>query len=60
MIVCCNGYFIGIEVKASRGKPSPLQEYEIRKIGEAGGIGIIAYPKDFEALKTLIQNLKKE
>lgn len=58
MIICCNGYFIGLEVKASKGKPSELQNWNIDKIKQAGGIGLILYPKDFEKFKELIIKLK--
>ena len=29
----------------------------LRRIGEAGGIGILAYPSGYEKLKVLIDNL---
>lgn len=58
LITCCNGYFLGIELKASNGKPSDLQLWNIEKIKEAGGIGLILYPKDFEEFKKLIIKLK--
>lgn len=58
LLVCCNGYFIGIELKAENGKPSDLQLYNVRKIKEAGGKAMILYPKDFEYFKSLIKDLK--
>lgn len=58
LLVCCNGYFIGIELKAENGKPSDLQLYNVRKIKEAGGKAMILYPKDFEDFKSLIKDLK--
>ena len=43
-ILCCyKGQFIGIEVKVGRNKPSALQEYNLKAIEQAGGIGILAY-----------------
>lgn len=57
LLVCCNGYFIGIEVKASKGKPSELQLYNIRKINEACGIAIVLYPNQFDDFKYMIQCL---
>jgi hypothetical protein len=57
-ILCsCNGYFVGIEVKAPTGKPSELQKWNIRKIEESGGIGIVLYPDQFSDFKELIQAL---
>lgn len=58
LLCCLNGRFIGIEVKADNGKPSPLQIHNIKKIRESGGIALIAYPKDFPYLVKLIQAVK--
>lgn len=57
LLVCYKGLFIAIEVKATRGRPSDLQKYNIEKIQEAGGYGIILYPKDFEEFKRFIDGL---
>ena len=60
LLVCCNGRFLGVEIKAENGKPSDLQLYHIRKINDAGGIGIVLYPKHFEQFKELINSLQKQ
>lgn len=57
LLVCCNGYFLGVELKAPTGKPSELQKWNIREIKKAGGIAMVLYPKDFEEFKELIYNL---
>ena len=57
LLVCCNGRFIGIELKSPTGKPSDLQLYNLREISKAGGIGFVLYPKDFEQFKQFIDNL---
>ena len=54
LLICHNGSFIAIEVKAPTGKPSLLQLVTLRKIREAGGIGILLYPDDFMRFKTFI------
>ena len=59
LLVCCNRYFIGIEVKAENGHASALQKREINLIRKAGGIAIVLYPDQFEAFKDCIQLLKK-
>ena len=42
-ILCCyKGYFIAIEVKNEKGKPSQLQLANQQMVIEAGGISIIA------------------
>lgn len=55
ILCCCNGHFIGIEVKAPNGKPSPLQIHNLKKIDESGGYGVLLYPKDFETFKIMIE-----
>lgn len=57
LICCVNGHFVAIEVKGSNGKPTELQKYNIRKINESSGIGLILYPNQFEGFKKLIQDL---
>lgn len=58
LLVCCNGNFVAVEVKASNGKPSELQLYNIHKINEAGGFGVIVCPEQFDDLKEVIKCLK--
>jgi hypothetical protein len=58
LLICCNGYFIAVELKAPNGKPTELQLWNIENIRKAGGIGLILYPKDFDYLKQLIKELK--
>lgn len=59
LLVCCNGYFLGVEIKASNGVASELQKHNIKKIQEAGGIGLILYPEQFDEFQYIIQQLKK-
>lgn len=57
ILACVNGHFVAIEVKASNGKPSDLQIYNVTKINEAGGVAVILYPEGFEDFKRLIERL---
>ena len=59
LLICCNGYFIGAELKASNGTPSALQIKELTKIQKASGIGILVYPEDEVTFKRLILALKE-
>lgn len=59
LLVCVNGHFLGIELKAQTGKPSRLQLLNIEQIKKAGGRAIKLYPDDFEMFKNLIKDLKK-
>lgn len=59
LLVCCNGYFLGIEIKAPKGKASQIQYWNIEQIKSAGGIAMVLYPKDFEKFKQLIEKLQE-
>ena len=59
LLVCCNGYFLGVEIKAPKGKPSELQLYNLKKIDEAGGFGILLYPDHFELFKNFVDCVKQ-
>jgi len=58
ILACVNGYFVAIEVKGEKGKPSELQLWNVEKIKGAGGQALILYPKDFNSFKELIRKLK--
>lgn len=57
LLVCCNGYFLGIELKNETGKPSALQLWNIRQINGAGGYAFTLYPDQFEEFKKFIFHL---
>lgn len=58
LLICCNGFFLGVELKAAGGHPSKLQIVNLRKIEEAGGIGILLYPRMMDAFRDYITMLK--
>lgn len=58
ILVCCNGFFLGVEVKAPNGRPSALQIYNLRKIDASGGYGILLYPKDWQLFKDFVLCMK--
>ena len=60
LLVCCNGYFLGIEIKQEKGRPSKLQLEKIEQIKNAGGISFVLKPSGFEDFKTLIKELINE
>lgn len=59
LLVCCNGHFIGLELKAPNGIPSDLQIYNLREIDKVGGYAVLLYPKNFEQFKTFIEYLNE-
>ncbi len=58
ILICCKGYFIGVEVKATKGIPSAVQISNLKRIRSAGGYGILLYPKDWDYFRHFIENLK--
>lgn len=57
LTLCVNGKFIGVEIKAEKGKVSPLQEYNINEIKRCGGIAIVLRPSGFDNFKQLIEEV---
>lgn len=57
LLICHKGHFIGVELKAPKGKTTRLQEWNLEEIEKAGGTGIVLYPKDFEFFKDFIRSL---
>lgn len=57
LLICCNGYFLGVELKNETGKPSELQKWNVEKIREAGGIAIVLYPDQFNDFKEMIKDI---
>lgn len=54
-LVCLDGVFIAIEAKAGKGTTTALQERELKRIGEAGGVALVVYE---DGLDTLARDLK--
>ena len=57
LLVCCNGFFLGVELKAENGHPSDLQLWNIEQIRQAHGFAIVLYPSQFDRFKYLIEDL---
>ena len=57
ILACVNGYFVGIEVKSSTGKPSDLQIHNVEKIIESFGFAVIVSPEQWGDLTKMIDNL---
>lgn len=58
LLACCNGVFVAVELKATRGRPSALQLRELHRIRESGGIAVLLYPKDLEVFQHLIMAIE--
>ena len=57
LLCSVSGVFVAIEVKAERGKPSPLQIHQINQINESGGVAVIVKPSQWNQLKILLNFL---
>jgi len=53
-LVCLNGYFIGIEAKAGKGKTTALQDKNLRQIEAAGGYALIVNEDNLPELRSLL------
>jgi hypothetical protein len=58
LLLCVNGWFIGIEIKNNTGVASDVQKIHIRNIKKAGGIAFVA--KGDNALFDIINFLQDE
>jgi len=56
LLVCCKGWFFGVELKAPDGIPSDLQIRNLRLIDNAGGRAILLYPKDYGLFMRLVED----
>ena len=58
LLVCVNGYFLGVELKAPKGKASELQLHTLKEIDNAGGFAILLYPDQFELFTDFVRNIQ--
>lgn len=54
ILMCVNGVFVSVELKAKNGKPSEMQVKNTNLIRRSGGIGLILYPDGFQNFKELV------
>lgn len=59
MHIVVNGISIEAELKAPNERPSDLQIQKLNQIDNAGCIGLVLYPKDFEKFKALVKFIKR-
>lgn len=60
LLVCLNGQFLGVELKAPRGVPTDLQLHTLREIDDAGGYAVLLYPDDFERFQTMVRYISAD
>ena len=47
LLICANGKFVAIELKAYKKNPDPLQQFELNCIAASGGVALVAYPENW-------------
>ena len=55
IVACVSGRFVAFEVKAEKGKTTPLQEKCLNQIREAGGVAEVV--RSVAEVRAVIQNL---
>lgn len=59
-LICIRGRFVGIECKANKNKPTPLQEKNLHLIEKSGGIAYVVNEDNVGSLETLLGEVKWE
>lgn len=54
VVGCYEGLFFGIECKAGKNKPTPLQDRNLKQIRDAGGIDLVVNEDNMNAVARLI------
>ena len=55
-LACSNGVFIGIEAKAGKGKTTALQEDNLKRIADSGGIPLVINEANVNDVANAIEN----
>lgn len=56
-LVCFKGRFIGIETKAGKNTTTLLQDMNLKKLSDAGGIALVVREPDVPTLEAFLNNL---
>jgi hypothetical protein len=57
IIACVNSVFVAIECKAGKGKTTALQDREIRRIRQAGGIALLINETNIDELTECLNGI---
>jgi Holliday junction resolvase len=55
IVVCYAGKFVGIECKAGKNKPTPLQLKNLHEIAESGGIAMVINETNIERVEAYLK-----
>ena len=48
LLLCVRGKLVAWELKVGKNKATPLQEYNLKRIRDAGGIAVVVTPDNFD------------
>ena len=57
IVACVRGHFVGIECKAGKNRPTRLQEANLDKISQSGGVALVINENGIETLDTMLSQL---
>ena len=58
IVACVSGWFLAIECKAGKNKPTALQVREIESIRKAGGVAVVANEENWELVRDFVRKLR--
>jgi hypothetical protein len=58
-LCCVNGNFVAIEAKAGKGKPTALQEKNLRDIKESNGLALVINEDNIDWLRGAMKLLQE-
>jgi Holliday junction resolvase len=59
IIACYRGFFLAIECKAGKNKPTALQEREMGKVNAAGGMAILINEVNVHVVRSVLEEFSK-
>lgn len=59
-ILCVNGYFVSLELKAKKGEVSALQQAKLDAVDSVGGFAFVARPENWPQIKKQLETLSKQ
>jgi Holliday junction resolvase len=59
IIACYRGFFLAIECKAGKNKPTALQEREMGKVNAAGGMAMLINEANVHVVRATLEEFKK-
>lgn len=60
LVLCVNGAFVSLELKKDeKTAPDKLQAYKMECVEKAGGVSLVANPKNWNDIKTILKRMSQ-